>query len=196
MLDLDDILRAAENPPFDLARRLGVKIEGSLDEPPLLTLSTTLRSGNSGVESPAKVIKTLRVRSLEGLDQIVGWVTLTTRARNLAAPTIDEGYAAADPSYHGPPENFASVLDARLAQARAQVGPQVLIAIHPMRLAGADGEPEGSVCWARFQGVRVTPHVISVMLFDQDFTAEERFLWPLLESWSLGVACTNMVSIG
>jgi hypothetical protein len=196
MLDLDDVLAAAENPPFDRARRIGVKIEGSLGEAPLLTLSTTLRAGNGGPESAAKVIKTIRIRSREGLDEVIGWVMHTTQTRRLAALTIDEGYAAADPCYHGAPADFARVLDARLAQARALVAPQVLIAIHPVRLGGEDGEPEGCVCWARFQGVLVTPHVISVMLFDQDFTAEERALWPILESWSINVAGVNCVSLG
>ncbi len=196
MLDLDVVLRAAENPPFDRVRRLGVKLEGSLEDASILTLSATLRAGNGGPESAPKVIQTIRIRSRQGLDHVIAWVTQTTQAKKLAVPTIDESYAAADPTYHGPASQFRAVLDARLSLARALVAPQALIAIHPMHLGGEDGEPEGCVCWARFQGTLITPHVISVRLFDQDFTAEERALRPILEAWSINVAGINRVSLG
>ena len=194
--ELDELLRAAENPPFDRARRLGVKIDGPLEDPPLVTISLSLRAGNAEVESAPKVLKTVRTRSREALESIASWVTRATDARGLAAPTIEENYAVAEPGHRGPPAALPKLLDSRLALAIARVSPQVLIAIHPMQITGENGDPDGCVCWARFQGTLITPHVISVLLFDEDLIGEDRALWQVLQDWSMNVAGSNRVSLG
>jgi hypothetical protein len=193
---LDRLLSALDHPPFDRVARVYVELTGALEGPPILSLDATTLAGNGLQESPKRNLERVLCAEPGDLEVRLDWVLAVSAQRRLAPPMIDEVYTARPLDYDGPLRTLGAELDCRLDAAKQLLAPQMLVEVAASLIPPERGYRGGCFVRARFQGGRLTPHIIEVKLFDGPLTSADDEKWTLLNMWARQSAGNHHCTVG